>query len=91
MKEEDDFGVPEPEHLDQEIDEELMAFMHGSVDAALLVDAQVALIHESVMKKAQDNGKVLTLDGSNEEDEELYQHYCAEVSTPCLSSEQEQR
>ena len=53
--------------------------MHGCIDSAILVEAHAHAVHSQVLERAQSEGKVLTLDGSNEEDEELYRKYFLEV------------
>lgn len=80
MKDENDFTGYEEEHLNHVIDEELVSYMHGCIDTALLVETQLEELHDKVLQKAQNEGRVLTLDGSNEDDEELYKQYFQEVS-----------
>ena len=84
-KEDEDFAGYEDEHYNPVIDVEFLSYMHGCIDAALLVDEQARSIHEQVMQRAQDEGKVLTLDGSNEEDEELYRQYFEKVNASWTS------
>lgn len=60
--------------------------MYGSVDASLLVDKHFRELHEAVLAKAKQNGRVLTLDGSNEDDEELYSKYFKEVRSQSHTS-----
>lgn len=69
----------EEQHLDHEIDEELLMYMHGCIDTAVLVSEHAESVHRQVIQKAESEGKVLTLDGSNEEDEALYKKYYKEV------------
>ena len=81
LKEDEDFMGYEEEHYNPVIDVEFLTYMHGCIDTAVLVDDQARSVHEQVMQRAQDEGKVLTLDGSNEEDEELYREYFQKVNT----------
>eukprot|EP00210_Caulerpa_lentillifera_P008069 g7705.t1 len=69
------------EDYNHNIDEKLISYMHGSIEASLYIDFEMREIHKATLAKAKQNGRVLTLDGSNEDDEETYEQYLQEVHT----------
>eukprot|EP00210_Caulerpa_lentillifera_P005534 g5293.t1 len=67
------------EHYDHKIDEKLMSYIHGGIESSIMAHERFEEIHEEVLRKMKQEGKELTHDGS-QEDDEMFQQYFKRVS-----------